>query len=289
MTLQRYLGDSGRQVSAIGLGAMPLSLDDCPDTDMAVEVVSEFVAGGGDFIDTANVYCRQPDAVGANERLIARALAERPHAEKVIVATKGGVRRTLDGWAVDASPQWLRESCDQSLLALGVDCLFLYQLHAPDPDVDIRESVAALERLREVGKIQYIGLSNVTVADINAAREVAPITSVQNALHPRRKEALCSGVVEHCRSQGITFIAHSPVGGFQRRGRLHDDTELQTLAERYATTPACLSLAWLLHLGPHVLPIPGARSRESVRASRTSLTITLAAEDVASINTLADW
>lgn len=286
---RRKLGDSNRQVSAIGLGAMALSLEGCPDSDTAVAVIREFVAAGGDFIDTANVYCRQPDAVGANERLIAEALAGCPRAADVIVATKGGVRRTLDGWAVDASPHWLRESCDQSLVALGVDSIFLYQLHAPDPDVDIAESVTALDELRKAGKIRHIGLSNVSVAEIDAASAVAPITSVQNALHPRRKDALHSGVVEHCRALGIAFIAHSPVGGFRRHQRLQEDAELCALAQRHGSTPACLGLAWLLHLGPHILPIPGARRRDSVYASRLAIDITLAAEEVERINALSDW
>jgi len=283
----RRLGRTRYELIAIGLGAMPLTLRGCPDEASAHRVIRCFLDGGGNFIDTANVYTEDPDRVGENERLIAAALAEVDNTDQVMIATKGGLRRTQTGWEVDGSPHWLRQSCAASLKALATDCIDLYQLHVPDPDIDIRESIGALRDLQDAGKIRHVGLCNVGVEQIEAAREIADIVSVQNALNPRRKKTLRFGVVDYCREAGITFIAHSPVGGYHHYRQLHEDGELSAIARRYETTTACLSLAWLLHLG--ALPIPGARRCESVQASLSSMTLSLAAEDIEAINELPDW
>lgn len=286
----RQLGHTGHDVTAIGLGAMPLTMAGHPDAGAARQVVRCYVEGGGNFIDTANVYTEQPEGVGENEQLLASAVAElEVSAEEVRIATKGGLRRTQNGWEVDASPAWLQQSCDQSLAALGTDCIFLYQLHVPDPDIDIRESVGALETLREAGKIHYIGLCNVSVDHIRKAQSETAIASVQNALHPRRKKTLQMGVVEFCRNEGISFIAHSPVGGYHHYRQLAGDDDLMSLARAYDTTPACISLAWLLHLGPHMIAIPGARRCASVRASLSSMSLELSAGDMSRLNGLENW
>lgn len=288
--LMRSLGQTGEMLSAIGLGAMPLSMAGCPEPGAARQVVHCYVQGGGNFIDTANVYTERPEGVGENERLIVAALAEISTAmTSVHIATKGGLRRTADGWEVDASPAWLQQSCEASLQALDMDCIFLYQLHVPDPETDICESVAALESLRQAGKIRYIGLCNVKTEQIQQAQSVATISSVQNALHPRKKKSLRFGVLEYCRNAGISFIAHSPVGGYHNHRRLADDPELKKLARQHATTPENLSLAWLLHLGSHVMAIPGARRCASVQASLDSTTLELSASDIAAISALEDW
>lgn len=288
--LTRQLGQTNEEITAIGLGAMPLTMSGCPDPETSRQVVRCYVEGGGHFIDTANVYTESPDGVGENERLLAAALSDMTiNTDAVRIATKGGLRRTREGWEVDAGPAWLRQSCEQSLAALGTEQIFLYQLHAPDPDVDIQESVGALEELRQAGKIRYIGLCNVSLEHIRKAQTVTTITSVQNALHPRRKKSLQNGVLDYCGQVGISFIAHSPVGGYHHYRQLAGDEALAVLAQTHATTPACLSLAWLMHLGPHVIAIPGARRCATVEASFSSLSIRLSTDDVNRISGLDNW
>lgn len=289
--LARQLGQSSLNVTAVGLGAMPLTMTGAPDRSTASDVIQCFVAGGGQLIDCANVYTEHPDTVGENESLVAAAIDEYNQAGgstvSPVIATKGGLRRTLSGWELDTSPDWLRRSCDASRQALDTPTIQLYQLHAPDPHGDIRTAVTAMYELQQQGRIQYLGLCNVSCDQIAAAREVAPITTVQNALHPRRKQALEQGVVDYCLAAGITFIAHSPVGGYHQYRTLHQDPVLLNLARDYATTPAGLSLAWLLALD--VIPIPGARRRASVEASLASMAITLSDETIETLNHLDDW
>lgn len=285
--IRHRLGQTHEYVTAIGLGAMPLTMSGRPDTETARQVVEYFINAGGEFIDTANVYTESPDGVGENECLVAGAVAKADNANNIVIATKGGLRRTQSGWDVDASPAWLQQSCDTSLHALNTDCIDLYQLHAPDPRVDIRDSTRALAEMQDAGKIRMIGLCNVDINQIQAAQSIVPITSVQNALHPRRKKSLHNGVVDYCRNAGISFIAHSPVGGYHRYRELHEDNVLVDIARRNDSTPACISLAWLLDLG--VLPIAGARRRASVQASLESMSLQLDEQDIVAINSLEDW
>jgi aryl-alcohol dehydrogenase-like predicted oxidoreductase len=211
---RRQLGRTGREVTAIGLGAMPLSLSGRPDERTAIDVIRAFVEGGGDFIDTANVYCLDTRDLGHNERLIRKALAETAAAEaEVVVATKGGLSKEGSGWDTDGRPEWIRRSCEKSLVDLGVERIFLYQLHAPDPQVPFAETMGELARLKEEGKVMHLGLSNVNVAHIREALAIAPIVSVQNKCNVSLKRAFRDGIVDFCRAQGIAFIPHSPVGG----------------------------------------------------------------------------
>ena len=132
---QRELGNTGLMFKAIGLGAMPLSISGRPDEAQAFAVIEAFVADGGNFIDTANVYCLDDDDIGHNERLIRQALDRLGASEQIMTATKGGLRRPGGAWVVDGDPDWLRLSCERSLQALQADCIGLYQLHAIDPRV----------------------------------------------------------------------------------------------------------------------------------------------------------
>ncbi|MFB3089777.1 MAG: aldo/keto reductase, partial [Gammaproteobacteria bacterium] len=148
MNKYRQLGNTNIEVYAIGLGAMPLSLDGRPDEVQALGVIEAFVDGGGNFIDSANVYCVDDSDVGHNEKLIAKALSKLEESNNIIVATKGGLRRPKGDWTADASPAWLRQSCEKSLRDLNTDSIFLYQLHALDPDVPLTDSVGELVRLK---------------------------------------------------------------------------------------------------------------------------------------------
>jgi len=175
---------------------MHLSIDGRPSEAQGIRVLHAALDAGVTLIDTADVYCLNQHDIGHNERLIAAALASWPGARGgVTVATKGGVVRPGGRWESDARPAQLRAACDRSLLALGIERIDVYQLHAPDPRVPFAESVGELARLREQGKVRWVGLSNVSVAQIREAQAIAPVTSVQNRLNPFFREALYGGVV----------------------------------------------------------------------------------------------
>jgi aryl-alcohol dehydrogenase-like predicted oxidoreductase len=283
---QRKLGRTGRSVTAIGLGAMPLSLDRRPDEETAMAVIKAFLDGGGDFIDTANVYCIDDDDIGHNERLIHKALSKLGKVNDVIVATKGGLTRPRGGWEVDASPLWLRASCEQSLEDLQTDSIFLYQLHAPDPKVPFTDSVGELARLQEMGKIQHIGLSNVNVNEISTALKIGPILSVQNRCNVLDKKSFRNGVVDLCAEEGIVFIPHSPVGGYFDHKKLAKHKEIKAIAKAHRVSSYQVALAWLLHKGEHMLPIPGASKVKSIKDSLKAMNVSLTPDEMTVLDTL---
>lgn len=286
--MQRVIGGSGIRVRAVGLGAMPLSIEGRPEEARALEIIGAFVAEGGDFIDTANVYCLDDSDIGHNERLIRKALARIGAGDRVVVATKGGLCRPAGRWETDGRPEFLRRSCEASLSDLGVECISLYQLHAVDPKVPLEESLGELVRLREEGKIRHIGLSNVGPAQLEAALAVTPIASVQNRCHPLRKRDFANGMVASCAARGVAYIPHSPVGGHHGHVRLPGLPLLQELARRHGTSPYCIALAWHLAKGPHIIPIPGASKVGSITDSSRALALRLSAAEVAAIDALED-
>ena len=285
---QRELGNTGLMFKAIGLGAMPLSISGRPDEAQAFAVIEAFVADGGNFIDTANVYCLDDDDIGHNERLIRQALDQFGASDKVMVATKGGLRRPGGAWVVDGDPDWLRLSCERSLQALQADCIGLYQLHAIDPKVDFRRSLEALVKLKEDGKIRHLGLSNVSPAQLEQALDFTLIASVQNHCNLFDKRDFHNGLIDFCQAHQISYIPYSPVGGHNGHTRLSREPLLLQLAAHYEATPHRIALAWLLHKGQHILPIPGASKVASIRDSLQATHLNLSAEDIAAIDRLPD-
>jgi aryl-alcohol dehydrogenase-like predicted oxidoreductase len=283
---QRRLGRDAPLVSAVGYGGMHLSIQDRPPEEQGIRVIHAALDAGVTLIDTADVYCLDNRDIGHNERLVARALGSWPgDRDQVIVATKGGVTRPAGRWDTDGRPQHLRAACERSLEALGVERIDLYQLHAPDPKVPLAESVGALAELQQEGKIRWIGLSNVSVAEILEAESIAPVTTVQNRLNPFFREALATGVVEHCTEQGIGFLAYSPTGGGRLNLKLPAHPVLQPMAARLGTTPHALVLAWVLARSPSVIVIPSARSVEHALDSVSAADLTLSEADLTAITT----
>lgn len=280
MNKYRQLGNTNIEIYAIGLGAMPLSLDGRPDEAQALGVIGAFADGGGNFIDSANVYCVDDTDVGHNEKLIAKALSKLEESNNIIVATKGGLRRPKGDWRVDASPEWLRQSCEKSLKDLNTDSIFLYQLHAPDPDVPLTDSVGELARLKAEGKIQHIGLSNVTVEDIQLALSTTDIISVQNRCNLFERTSFKNGVVKFCEKNNITFIAHSPVGGHFQHAQRADNSLLKKLAEKYDASTYQIMIAWLLNKSSSILTIPGASKTSSITDSLRAINVELSKEDM---------
>jgi aryl-alcohol dehydrogenase-like predicted oxidoreductase len=264
---------------------MHLSIPGRPSVEQGIRVVKAVVDAGVTLIDTADVYCLDHTDIGHNERLIAQALQSSSVREGVTVATKGGLRRPGGRWEVDGSPGHLRAACEASLRALGVDRIDLYQLHAPDPDVPFADSVGALADLRSEGKIGWVGLSNVSVAQIREARTIVPIASVQNRLSPFFREALSEGVVEYCTQEAIGFLAYSPVGGGRLNLKLPAHPVLRPMASRLGVTPHSLVLAWVLARSPHVLVIPSARTLEHALDSISAAELSLSESDLSAITT----
>lgn len=283
--MQRLLGTTGIAVNAIGLGGMPLSIEGRPDEQSALAVVTAFVEAGGNFIDTAISYCLDNDDLGHNERLISKALHSLKHHPDVLVATKGGLTRPNGRWEVDASPQWLRKCCEQSLRDLG-NPIRLYYLHAVDGNVPLADSLGELVRLREEGKIVAIGLSNVSSKQLDEALRITPIAAVQNRCNIYERRDLDNGLVDHCRVRNIAYVPYSPVGGHFGHRRLAQDPTLARIAVKYETTAYVIALAWLLRRGDHVLPIPGASKTASILSSLTAMRVVLDASDEKALDAL---
>ena len=283
---RRRLGRDAPLVSAVGYGGMHLSIQDRPPEEQGIRVIHAALDAGVTLIDTADVYCLDHQDIGHNERLVARALGSwQGDRDQVTVATKGGVTRPAGRWETDGRPQHLRAACERSLKALGVERLDLYQLHAPDPKVPLAESVGALGELKQEGKIRWIGLSNVSVAEIREAETIAPVSTVQNRLNPFFREALAEGVVQHCTERGIGFLAYSPTGGGRLNRKLPAHPVLQPMAARLGTTPHALVLAWVLARSPSVMVIPSARTVEHALDSVSAADLTLSEADLAAITT----
>ena len=282
---EKPLGPGAGPVSVVGFGGMHLSIDGRPPEDVALRVIHASLDAGVTLIDTADVYCLSHLDIGHNERLIAKALgAWKGPREKILVATKGGLERPDGRWTNNARPEHLVRACDRSLTALGVERIDLYQLHAPDPRVPFKESVGALAELVNVGKVRWVGLSNVSVEEIEMARRITPIASVQNRLNPFFREALEEGVVEHCDRVGLGFLAYSPVGGGRLNLRLPTHSVVRKIADRRRVSAHTVALAWVLAQGKSVLVIPSARTVEHAVDSAHASAIELEEEELRDID-----
>lgn len=282
---RRPLGPGAPAVGVVGYGGMHVSISGRPTEDVAIRVIHAALDAGMTLLDTADVYCLDQRDIGHNERLMARALQTWGGDRAAVqVATKGGLIRPDGRWERDARPERLRRACDRSLLALGVEQIDLYQLHAPDHQVPFEESVGTLFDLMREGKVARVGLSNVSVAEIKAAEALGPVTSVQNRLNPFFREALDTGVVAYCATRGIGFLAYSPTGGGRLNRKLPAHPVLRQLASDLGFSPHALTLAWVLAQGSTVLAIPSARTVEHVQDSATAGSITLSDADLQAIS-----
>jgi aryl-alcohol dehydrogenase-like predicted oxidoreductase/predicted kinase len=265
--------------ATLGFGCMRLSTEADRDPTRGVAVIHAALDAGATLLDTADAYCHDERDVGHNERLIAQALHTwRGDRSTITVATKGGLRRPNGQWTNDGRAKHLKEACDASLTALGVERIDLYQLHAVDPKVEIETSVRALAALQQQGKVRDLGLCNVNVSQIERARAVAAIASVQVSLSVLDDENLRNGVAEYCRDHGIRLIAYRPLGG-ERARRLSRDPLLASIALKHDVSAADVALAWLESFGPGVVPTPGATRVETAASIGRSLDVVLDDED----------
>ncbi len=268
-----------------GLGCMRLSTEPDRDEARATAVLHAALDAGLEFFDTADVYCWDDAERGHNERLIARALAAWPgDRSRVRVGTKGGLTRPGGRWMPDGRAKHLREACERSLAALGVERLDLYQLHAPDPRTPLTTSVRALEQLKRAGLIGAIGLCNVTVGQIEAARRIAEIDSVQVELSVCHDHHFLSGVVDYCLANRLPLLAYRPLGGPSRRRKTAADPALAAIAGRHDATSFEIALAWLMDLSDLIVPLPGATRIETVQSCARAGRIVLSDADRAELD-----
>jgi len=281
----RSLGTGAPDVAAITFGGMPLSIRDRPDEATGIAVLHAVLDAGVTLLDTADVYCLDDKDIGHNERLFAKALKTwSGDRSTLVVATKGGMIRPGGGWEYDGRPAHLKQACDKSLKALHVDCIDLYQLHTPDPSVDFADTVGSLAELQDQGKIRWIGLSNVSVAQIEEARAIVTVVSVQNRLNPFFREAIDTGVVAHCAAEGIGFLAYSPVGGGRLNKKLPTHPTVVPIAQRLGASPHAVVLAWVMAQGPNIIPIAAGRSVETALDSTTASSLQLTDDDIAAMD-----
>jgi aryl-alcohol dehydrogenase-like predicted oxidoreductase len=256
-------------VHRLGFGAMRITgpgvWGEPKDPDAMKGVLRRVVELGINLIDTADAYGPE-----VSERLIAEAL--HPYPKGLVIATKGGLTRSGPGlWAPVGRPEYLQQCVEMSLRRLKVERIDLYQLHRIDPKVPAAETIGALKKLQDEGKIRHIGLSEVSVEEIALARKTAPIASVQNLYNLANRKS--AKVVDYCAENGIGFIPWFPLaaGEMSKPGG-----HLDGLAKRHGATLSQLALAWLLQSSPVMLPIPGTSSishlEENVGAASVELT-----------------
>jgi len=268
------------EINRLGFGAMRITgkgvWGEPKDADEARKVLRRAVELGVNFIDTADSYGPE-----VSERLIGETLA--PYPAGLVIATKAGLtRQGPDKWLAVGRPEYLVQQVEMSLRRLKTDSLALWQLHRIDPKVPVEESLGAIAKLQQEGKIRHIGLSEVKPADIERARKVVEIVSVQNLYNVGERKH--EDVLEYCEKHSIGFIPWFPVAA----GKLaQPGGKLETIATKHGATVAQISIAWLLHRSPVMLPIPGTSSVAHLEENMGAAKIRLSEAEMAEIETAA--
>ena len=307
---RRRLGTTGLEVSALGLGCMAMTALYGPvDQEEAIATIREALDAGADFLDTADAY-----AEGKNEELVRRALAD-GYREKAVIATKFGNVRTPEGKpAANGRPEYVIEACNASLARLGVDTIDLYYQHRVDASVPIEDTVGAMKRLVEQGKVRYLGLSEAGPKTIRRAAAVHPIAALQTEYSVWCR-VIEGEILSTCRELGIGIVPYSPLGrgmltgaiksladlGEKDRRRDHPRFQegniesnaklvrpLLEMAAAKRCTPAQLALAWLLAQGNDMVPIPGTKRRTHLRENLGALDVKLSADEAATLSGQVD-
>lgn len=306
---RRALGSQGLVVSEIGLGCMGMSeFYGTPDEEESIATIHRALDLGINFLDTADMY-----GPFTNERLVGRAIKGRR--EEVVLATKFGNVRAEDGTrlGISGKPDYVRKACDASLQRLGVDHIDLYYQHRVDPDTPVEETWGAMKELVEAGKVRYLGISEAAPETIRKAHAVHPVTALQTeySLWSRDPE---DEILPTCRELGIGFVAYSPLGRGFLTGRFRRFEDLpegdyrrnsprfqgenfkknlqlvdrvRQIADEKGVTASQLALAWLLHQGEDIVPIPGTKRRRYLEENAAAVEIELTEEDLRRIDEVA--
>jgi aryl-alcohol dehydrogenase-like predicted oxidoreductase len=268
------------EVHRLGFGALRIAGDRVwgppPGHDAAIAVLRRAIALGIDLIDTADSY-----GPAVSEELIAEAL--HPYPPGLVIATKGGLERPGPReWTRNGHPQHLRAGCEGSLRRLRVERIDLYQLHAPDPAVPYEDSVGALKALQDEGKIHHVGVSNVSVEQLEQARAIVEVVTVQNRYNLTDRSS--ADVLDVCERDGLGFFPWFPLaaGELAKRGGV-----VAEIAERHGATPGQVALAWLLGRSPVMLPIPGTGSVAHLEQNVAAATLALTAAELSELDAAA--
>ncbi|WP_150306712.1 aldo/keto reductase [Planctomonas psychrotolerans] len=279
----KYRSIGSLEVSALGLGGMPMSVQGRKDRETSFATIHAALDLGITLIDTANSYHLDADGIGHNETLIAEAIAAYGgDSSNVVIATKGGTIHADEGpWGLEGSPAALHSAARDSAKRLGVEAIDLYQHHRPDPEVPYEETMGGLLELVEQGIIRFAGISNADPEQIRIAHRVlgSNLVSVQNQFSPKFRSSLPE--LELCDELGIAFLPWSPLGGITGAADLGNaHSEFQTIAEAHGVSPQKIALAWELALSDRVIPIPGASRPESITDSADAVSVTLTEDEV---------
>ncbi|SET35981.1 aldo/keto reductase [Geodermatophilus poikilotrophus] len=267
-------------VHRLGYGAMQLPgpgvWGEPADPENARRVVRAAVEQGVDFIDTADSY-----GPVVSERIIAEAL--HPYPEGLVIATKAGLTRQGPGiWTPVGRPAYLKQQVELSLRTLRLERIDLIQLHRIDADVPLADQLGAFRELQEEGKVRHIGVSEVSVAELEEARSIVDVVSVQNLYNLTNRQS--QDVLDHATEHGIGFIPWFPIATGDLAA---SDSPVADIARELDATPSQVALAWLLHTSPVVLPIPGTKSVEHLAENLGAAQVRLSDEDMARLDALA--
>ncbi|GIG34709.1 aldo/keto reductase [Cellulomonas pakistanensis] len=275
-------------VSAIGLGAMPMSMNNdkvYPEHDEAIATVHAALDAGVTLIDTADIYAPSWDQMGHNERIVAEAVRTwGGDTDGLLITTKGGITRSEgEQWGRDGSLEYLRSAVEKSLRELQVEAIDLYQYHRPDRWLVYGEVMENLATLKREGKIREIGISNASVEEIEIAQQVlgeGGLVSVQNEFSPRHPGSYDE--LRYCEQHGIAFLPWSPLGGTGGGGRSVGDrfSVFREVGDAHGVSPQQAVLAWELALSDALVAIPGARRPASITDSAAAADLTLTADEV---------
>jgi len=264
LTVNR-LGFGAMRITGAGIWGWP------SDRENAKKVLRRAIELGVNLIDTADAYGPE-----TSELLIAEAL--HPYPPGLVIATKGGITRpSPDQWVPNCRPEHLTEAVDKSLKRLKLERIDLYQLHTVDRKVPIEDSVGALKKAQDAGKIRHVGLSNVSVKELERARKIVPIVSVQNRYNLTDRDS--QDVLDYCEKEKMGFLPWAPIGGSGRGALSKSDKALEAEAKRRHYTPVQLALAWLLQKSPVMLPIPGTANISHLEENMAAANIQLAPDE----------